>query len=121
MATVADADILTDFAYKMALETEDKTLDKVLVKRAIIKCIKTPKLGCYFVAWDKSDKAKTLIGTTMLTYEMSPALGGLIHWIQSVYVVPEGRRKGVFRALYNTVVEGAQANPEVKCVRLYAD
>ena len=57
----------------------------------------------------------------MLTYEMSAVFGGLIHWIQSVFVVPEGRKKGVFRALYNTVVERAKANPDVKCVRLYVE
>mmetsp|Transcript_9559 Transcript_9559/g.11775 ORF Transcript_9559/g.11775 Transcript_9559/m.11775 type:complete len:90 (-) Transcript_9559:85-354(-) len=57
----------------------------------------------------------------MLTYEMSMNLGGLIHWIQSVFVNPEARRKGVFRKLYSFVVERAQVDPLVKCVRLYVE
>lgn len=57
----------------------------------------------------------------MLTYEMSIEVGGQIHWIQSVYVVPEARKQGVFRALYNQVCSVAKADPVVKCVRLYVE
>ena len=61
----------------------------------------------------------------MLTYEMSVEAGGMIHWIQSVYVVPEARQKGVFRALYEHVCGQAfkenQCGVEVKCVRLYCE
>ena len=121
MATEADAQLLTNFQYDMCLETENKHLDKSEVKIAIERLIKTPKLGCYFVAYDDNDADKKMIGSTMITFEMSPVFGGLIHWIQSVYVVPEARKKGVFRSLYNTVVEAAKANPEVKCVRLYVE
>ena len=81
LATLEDADILTDFGCKLAFETEDKTLDKVVVKRAVEKCINNPKLGCYFLAWDETDPEKKLVGTTMLTYEMNMPMGGLIHWI----------------------------------------
>ena len=38
-----------------------------------------------------------------------------------MYVNPEARRKGVFRKLYNFVKERAQADPLVKCVRLYVE
>ena len=41
--------------------------------------------------------------------------------INAGYVIPEARRKGVFRKLYNFVVERAQADPLVKCVRLYVE
>ena len=81
VAELADADTLTDFAYKIAFETEGKTLDKVLVKRAIERLISTPRFGCYFLAWDENDSEKKSIGTTMLTYEMSVSVGGLIHFI----------------------------------------
>ena len=57
----------------------------------------------------------------MLTYEMSAAVGGMIYMIQSVYVNAEARKKGVFRALYNGVVEKAKQDPLVKCVRLYVE
>ena len=46
----------------------------------------------------------------MMTYEMSPRYGGLIHWIMSVYVIPEMRQKGVFRLIYNHVYQMAKAD-----------
>ena len=41
--------------------------------------------------------------------------------IQSVYVEKEYRKKGVFRALYNTVFENAKKDPITKGVRLYVE
>ena len=52
---------------------------------------------------------------------MSPRLGGLIRFIQSVYVVPEHRGKGIFISLYNQVVEKAKSEEITKAVRLYVD
>lgn len=52
---------------------------------------------------------------------MSPKLGGLIYWIQSVYVVPEYRNKGAFKKLFNEVVRIAKEDPLGKSVRLYVD
>ena len=121
LATLEDTEVLVDFACKLAFDTENKTLDRDVVRPAVQKCISTPKLGRYFLAWDENDPEKKSIGTTMLTFEYSVAFGGLIHWIQSVYVNAEARRKGVFRALYTHVCETARADPEVKCVRLYVE
>ena len=81
LATEADADDLVDFGARLAFETEDKVLDKELVKTAVLRCIRNPKLGCYYVAWDDTDPEKKNIGTTMLTYEQNVALGGRINWI----------------------------------------
>ena len=41
--------------------------------------------------------------------------------IQSVYVEKEYRKKGVFRALYETVIENAKKDPMTKGVRLYVE
>ena len=57
----------------------------------------------------------------MVSFEMQPRLGGLIHMIQSVYVDAEYRGKGVFRSLYTKVVEIAKADPKTMGVRLYVD
>ena len=73
------------------------------------------------MAWDENDTDKKPIATTMLTYEMSAAVGGMIYFIQSVYVNSEVRKKGVFRALYNGIVEKARLDPICKCVRLYVE
>ena len=97
LATEQDTDFIVHSAVTMANETEGKNLDSKIVRTGILDCIRNPKLGCYFVAYVDE---QTLLGTLMLTYEVSVQIGGLIHWIQSVYVVPEARRQGVFRAMY---------------------
>ena len=54
----------------------------------------------------------------MITYEWSDWRNGMFIWIQSVYVRAENRRKGVFKALYNHVIELA-SSPGYCGVRLY--
>ena len=57
----------------------------------------------------------------MIHFEMNLSLGGLVHWINSVYVHPEHRQQGVFRLMYDYVVGVAKADKLAKCVRLYVD
>jgi ribosomal protein S18 acetylase RimI-like enzyme len=42
-------------------------------------------------------------------------------WIQSVYIRPKYRGRGVFRALFDHVHRGAVADPEVIGLRLYVE
>ena len=104
LAQMEDVEDLLDFKCRLALDTENKTLDRERSRAAIAKCIANPRLGCYLLAWDEADPQRKSIGTTMITYEMSVAVGGLIYFIKSVFVVPEARRKGVFRSLFNLVI-----------------
>jgi GNAT superfamily N-acetyltransferase len=55
----------------------------------------------------------------MITYEWSDWRNGIIWWIQSVYVRPDCRNKGVFRSLFNHVEKLAKIHPDVKVLRLY--
>ena len=52
-----------------------------------------PAQGALFVAEEEG----TCSGQLMLTFEWSDWRNGWIWWIQSVYVRPEARRRGVFR------------------------
>lgn len=119
-ATHDDLDFVVDSALNLAFETEDKTLDRPTVVKGVQDCIDNPKLGCYFVCFRESDPTKP-VGTLLVTYESSVQVGGMIHMIQSVYVIAEARRQGCFRAMYNHVVETAKADPRVVCVRLYVE
>ena len=126
--TDADAEVLADYGIKLAFETEDKTLDKAIILQGVKDLIAKPKMGVYYLAEIAEDtdangnvtKWKP-VGTIMVTFEMQPRLGGLLHMIQSVYVDKEYRKKGVFRSLYNKVIECAKADPITKAVRLYVD
>ena len=123
-----DAQVLADYGCKLAFETEDKTLDKAIILAGVKDLMVKPKMGVYYlaeiaeeVAADGAVTKWKPVGTTMVTFEMQPRLGGLLHMIQSVYVDAEYRKKGVFRSLYNKVVECAKADPITKAVRLYVD
>ena len=56
----------------------------------------------------------------MLTREWSDWNNGWYWWIQSVYVMPEYRDQGIFRAMYTKVIEMAKEQ-NITQVRLYVD
>jgi ribosomal protein S18 acetylase RimI-like enzyme len=57
----------------------------------------------------------------MVTYEWSDWRCGLFWWIQSVYVKPEFRRRGVFRRLYQFLTEKASQETNLRGFRLYVE
>ena len=73
--------------------------------------------GPYFLALE----GETIVGQLQITYEWSDWRNGWAWWIQGVYVRPEARRRGVFRALYDHVYQLAKQDPEVIALRLYVE
>lgn len=57
----------------------------------------------------------------MHTWEWSDWRNGEIWWLQSVYVLPEFRRQGVFRSLIQHLQAEAAASPNVVGLRLYVE
>jgi ribosomal protein S18 acetylase RimI-like enzyme len=57
----------------------------------------------------------------MHTYEWSDWRNGDIWWLQSVYVHPDFRRQGVFRALFDRLRSEAEGDPTVVGIRLYVE
>ncbi len=68
----------------------------------------------------EKDAGWTPAGTLMVTREWSDWHNAWYIWIQSVYVRPEHRRRGVYRALHEHVIELARREGAA-CVRLYVD
>jgi GNAT superfamily N-acetyltransferase len=112
-----DVSLMARWAEAMAFETENKQLPAETVSRGILLALEDPARGQYFMA----DLAGEPVGTVMLTYEWSDWRCGWWWWIQSVYVAPEHRRKGVYRALYAHVLALAQAQEDVCGLRLYVE
>lgn len=113
-----DLDALVGFASAMAWETEHKRLDAATVRRGVARALQEPQRARYLVA----ELAGEVVGTLMLTVEWSDWRCADWWWIQSVYVSPNARRAGVFRALYAHVLAAAQAEGEAVCgVRLYVE
>jgi GNAT superfamily N-acetyltransferase len=102
----------------MALETERKVLDRERLTRGVMAVLDDATKGFYLVAEDASGE---VIGQLMVTFEWSDWRDGVFWWIQSVYVVPEARRTGVYRALYERVLRLAADDGGVCGVRLYVE
>ena len=99
-----DVQKIADFNVQMAWETEAKKLDKEQVFQGVNLLIQQPQYGFYLVA----ELENTLIGCLMITYEWSDWRNGLFWWIQSVYVLPEYRRHGIYRQLYQIIQQMAK-------------
>lgn len=117
-AQPGDCDWLADCAAAMALETEHRQLDPGTVRAGVAAGIADAGKARYFVAADADGNA---IGTLMLTHEWSDWRNGDWWWIQSVYVLPRHRRRGVFAALYRHVEAQARSAPGVIGLRLYVE
>lgn len=114
--TSSDIDTIVSFQQAMAMESEGLELDNSILERGVAAVIEDRSKGLYFVA----KMGNEIVGSLMVTTEWSDWNNCEYWWIQSVYVKPEYRRKGVFTTLCREVEAQAKAEG-VKYVRLYAD
>ena len=112
-----DEDVVADFNCCLAWETESKRLDAPTVQLGVREILNHPRRGRYFVACLDG----RIVGQLMHTFEWSDWRNGDIWWLQSVYVHPDFRRLGVFRALMNHLQTEATASPDVVGLRLYVE
>ena len=116
-AKLRDARCIIDFQLAMARETENLELNRIIVSRGVEAVFEDRALGRYFVA----DAGTELAGSLLITNEWSDWRNGLVWWIQSVYVAPAYRRRGIYAGLYSLVKNLAEAHELVKGIRLYVD
>jgi GNAT superfamily N-acetyltransferase len=120
-ATRDDVDTIIEFNRAMALETESRRLDLATLRKGILAFLGSPGYGFYLVAEFPEDKSRKPVGQLMITYEWSDWRNGVFWWIQSVYVSPERRGLGVFRAMHDYIIAKAKADPRICGVRLYVE
>ena len=116
-ARTTDLDRLLAFNLAMAQETEGRALDEATVRRGVLALLEDGAKGRYFVA----ESGARIAGQIMLTREWSDWRNGEFWWIQSVYVAPGHRRRGVFRRLFEFVRARAVARDNVCGLRLYVE
>jgi len=117
VAELRDVDVLTDFNCRLAVETEDKILDKTTVRNGVTRGLSVGHEVQYWVA----EADDLVVGQLMLTREWSDWRDGWMYWLQSVYVAAEYRGQGVFRRLLQHVKEQLQQGDGVSCLRLYVE
>ena len=117
-ATLDDLPIIVEFNCRLAWETEHTRLDMPTITRGVRRALTQPEMCRYFVAQEPGGE---VIGQAMVTYELTDWRDGVLWWFQSVYVAEPHRGHGVFRALFDHIVQAAGAAPDVRGLRLYVE
>ncbi len=117
LARQTDVDSLIEFNQAMALETEGKRLDSVILRDGVEAVFEDERKGFYAVA----ESENKIVGGLMITFEWSDWRGSWFWWIQSVYILPAARSRGIYRKLYNFVKREARAKGDVCGFRLYVE
>ena len=116
-ASVEEAPVLAAFQIALALETEGLTLDPAACGRGVRAVFADRSKGRWYLATAGREIAASLL----VTPEWSDWFDGTIWWIQSVYVLPDHRGRGLYSGLYDFVKALATLDPSVRGLRLYVD
>eukprot|EP00210_Caulerpa_lentillifera_P003859 g3686.t1 len=114
--SLQDVNVITDYNMRLAYETENIQLNKSAVLEGVKTALSNPAYGVYYLV----EIDQQVIGQLRVEYQWLPFHSQFTHWIQSVYIHPDHRRKGYYRMLYKhtrneALKQGALA------VSLYAD
>jgi ribosomal protein S18 acetylase RimI-like enzyme len=116
IGTQADIKTIAQFQVDMALESEGTTLSIDTVIPGVEAAINDSNKATYVIAYLSGNP----IASLMITKEWSDWTNKWYWWIQSVYVIPQYRGKGVYKAMYNKIKDMALQNG-VTQIRLYVD
>lgn len=116
-AKSSDITRVVEFQINMAHETEGIDLHQPTVEKGVTAVVSDSAKGQYYVA----EIDGKVVSSLLTTFEWSDWRNGTVLWIQSVYVLPEYRRKGVYRSMYSHIKEKVLENNNLNGIRLYAD
>ena len=111
-----DTSVIADFQQKMAFETEGIYLDNNKVRAGVNAVMEDKSKGFYIVAEEGE-----IVASMLLTPEWSDWRNGYFLWIQSLYVIPDYRKKGVFRMMYDFVKNKVNSSEVYVGIKLYVD
>lgn len=117
IANKDDISAIVRFQLAMAYETENIELDKTTVEKGVSAVLDDVSKGRYYIAEKKGE----IIGSLLTTFEWSDWRNGTVLWIQSVYILPEFRRKGVYSRMYSYIKNIVHEDDSLNGIRLYAD
>jgi len=115
-AVAGDLPFIVECQRSMAMETEGLRLSRNTVTRGVRAVLDEPSRGFYLMAESGSGP----VGQLLVTHEWSDWRAGDFWWIQSVYVLPSWRRKGVLRTLFEHLRTESAGRDDVVGLRLYA-
>ena len=115
-ATVDDAKTIIFFQQQMAIETEGLCLNEEILTSGVIAVFDDPPKGRYFIAENEGK----VVASLLITYEWSDWRNAYVWWFQSVYVLPEHRRRGLFSSMYSFIRKQADIKGAAG-LRLYVE
>jgi ribosomal protein S18 acetylase RimI-like enzyme len=115
-AGVEDLEALVAGNLALAEETERVRLDIDTLRQGIRALLESRAPGRYWVA----ELDRRVVGQLLVTFEWSDWRNRMVWWIQSVYVAPDARGRGVLRTLYDEARREAVAAGSGG-LRLYVD
>ena len=113
---LSHAPAIARFQVDMAMESEGYTLDYERTLKGVEAVLQDESKGRYVLAIIDEKPVASL----MLTREWSDWNCCWYLWIQSVYVSPDYRKNGIFKAMYDEVLKLAKSEG-ISQVRLYVD
>jgi GNAT superfamily N-acetyltransferase len=116
-AETSDISTIAEFNQAMALETEGKALSADRLFSGVAAVFDDANKGFYIVAECEGSPA----GCLLITREWSDWRNGWFWWIQSVYVSPKYRGRGIYPKMYEFVKTLAEAERDVCGFRLYVE
>lgn len=116
-ATLENIEIIIDFNLNLAAETENKSLNKQILAEGVRNILLDRNKGFYVLAILDNK----IVGQLMITYEWSDWRNSYFWWIQSVYVLPQFRKSGIFKLLFKYIKDLAIEQNNVCGLRLYTD
>ncbi len=116
-ATLNDHAKIVEFQQAMAWETEGIKLRLDTLENGVKAVLDDPNKGDYYVAEINGD----IVASLLTTFEWSDWRNGTVLWIQSVYVIPMYRRRGVYRKMYSHLKTEVLKSENLAGIRLYAD
>ncbi len=117
IASEENRKIIADFQERMALETEALVLEKETLDEGVMHVLRDSEKGKYFIA----EEDGKVVASLLITFEWSDWRNKWVLWIQSVYVLPEYRKQGVYKDMYAHIKKWATDDREVAGIRLYVD
>jgi GNAT superfamily N-acetyltransferase len=116
-ARLHEADLLIDFQARLARESEGLELDLDTLGRGVRAVFDDPTLGEYWVV----ELDRRVAGCLLATREWSDWRNGTVLWVQSVYVRPDARGRGLYRALHEHLRRRVEAAADLVGIRLCVD
>lgn len=108
---------IVNFQIEMALESEGLKLDPETAGKGVLKVFDNPTIGHYMVCLDEGQ----ILGCLLTQNEWSDWRNGVVLWIHSVYILPQFRKKGIFKKMYEALKLKVENDPNLLGLRLYVD